>query len=69
MASAMPALLVMLKSSGLNIISGVHGEAWHLRSAGRPRWDWCVLVDSASEHVPYLPSRVCESIVGDSDRV
>ena len=70
--SAIPTLSVTLESSGLDIVSDVHGKARrHLCSrAGHPRqdrWQERILVDSDSEHVPWLPLRVCEGIAGDSN--
>jgi hypothetical protein len=58
MVSAIPALLVTLESSGLDLISRVYVESRHVCSAARPRRDWWrVLVDSAFKRLPWLPSR------------
>ena len=58
MVSAIPALLVTLEGSGLDLISRVYVESRHVCSAARPRRDWWrVLVDSAFKRLPWLPSR------------
>lgn len=49
----------------LDIISVVHGEARRLCGDGRPhqdRWRERVLIESASELLPWFPSRGCEGM-------